>query len=120
LVQFFSTDETDAADVLSPGLPAKRWSHSHRIRIKYLQCWCTLMLKYTVHVYIVAFVVGVDSWKLYRHVPSTSTQLHISLLQTLAVGCIICPQNALKNKKAMLSERWLRDVPYIWIPWTIS
>jgi len=24
------------------------------------------------------------------------------------------------DKKAELSQRWLRDVPYVWVPWKFS
>jgi len=30
----FNTDEIDAADMTSPDLPAKRWSHGYRVRNK--------------------------------------------------------------------------------------
>jgi len=43
----FNTDEIDAADVTSADLPAKRWSHGRRVRIKRLHSRCTLMLNHT-------------------------------------------------------------------------
>jgi len=36
------------------------------------------------------------------------------LAMLFAIQCLIY------NKKAVLSQRWPRDVPYIWIPWKFS
>jgi len=43
----FNSDGIDGADVTSPDLPAKHWSHGRRMRIKCPHSWCILMLKCT-------------------------------------------------------------------------